>query len=61
MIHAALALTGTILVLLSLPGSLELALLTFSGILPARMIVKNKAAQEIVERRRRGNEPEAGR
>ena len=36
MIHTALALTGAILVLLSLPGSLELALLTFSGILPAR-------------------------
>lgn len=36
MIRAALAVTGTILVLLSLPGSFELALLTFSGILPAR-------------------------
>jgi cellulose synthase/poly-beta-1,6-N-acetylglucosamine synthase-like glycosyltransferase len=35
-IYAAVALTGVILVLLSLPGSLELALLTFSGILPPR-------------------------
>jgi cellulose synthase/poly-beta-1,6-N-acetylglucosamine synthase-like glycosyltransferase len=35
-IHDAIVLTGTLLILLSLPGSLELALLTFSGILPAR-------------------------
>ena len=36
MIHAAAALAGTTLILLSLPGSFELALLTFSGILPPR-------------------------
>jgi len=31
---------------------------TWRGILPARMIVKNKAAQEVVARRRRDDEPE---
>lgn len=36
MIRAALALIGVIVILLSLPGTLELALLTVSGLLPAR-------------------------
>ena len=36
MIRSAAAVVGTLLLLLSLPGSVELALLTFSGILPAR-------------------------
>jgi cellulose synthase/poly-beta-1,6-N-acetylglucosamine synthase-like glycosyltransferase len=34
--HTAWALAGTILIVLTLPGSIELALLTVSGILPAR-------------------------
>ena len=34
---------------------------SWRGILPGRMIVKNKAVQEVVERRRRGGQPETGR
>ncbi|HUN57053.1 MAG TPA: glycosyltransferase family 2 protein [Candidatus Binataceae bacterium] len=36
MIHAAITVVGTLLILLSLPGSLELGLLTVAGTLPAR-------------------------
>jgi cellulose synthase/poly-beta-1,6-N-acetylglucosamine synthase-like glycosyltransferase len=35
-IHAAVAIAGTLLILLSLPGSLEITLLTVASILPAR-------------------------
>jgi len=42
-IHAVVAIAGTFLILISLPGTLELALLTFSGILPAR---KNSHARD---------------
>jgi cellulose synthase/poly-beta-1,6-N-acetylglucosamine synthase-like glycosyltransferase len=35
-IHATLAVAGTLLILVSLPGSIELALLTLSGILPLK-------------------------
>jgi NDP-sugar pyrophosphorylase family protein len=34
---------------------------SWRGILPGRMIVKNKAVQAVVARRRRGGEPETGR
>ncbi len=36
MIHATVALVGVVLIMLTLPGSLELGLLTLGGILPAR-------------------------
>ena len=41
MIHAGAAFAGIVLILLSIPGSIELALLTFSGILPARRDVRS--------------------
>jgi NDP-sugar pyrophosphorylase family protein len=40
-------------------GSLIYPNVSWRGILPERMIVKNKAVQEIVARRRRDDEPEA--
>jgi cellulose synthase/poly-beta-1,6-N-acetylglucosamine synthase-like glycosyltransferase len=36
MIHAAITIAGTLLILLSFPGSLEITFLTVAGILPAR-------------------------
>jgi len=36
MIHAIAAVTGVVLILMTLPGTCELALLTFAGILPPR-------------------------
>lgn len=47
MIHAAAALAGTTLILLTLPGSFELALLTFSGILPPRRNPRAKAVPHV--------------
>jgi cellulose synthase/poly-beta-1,6-N-acetylglucosamine synthase-like glycosyltransferase len=40
MIHVALVLTAIVLMLLSIPGTIELALLTFCGVLPARKTVR---------------------
>ena len=47
MIHATIALVGTLLILLSLPGTLELALLTFAGILPGRKHPRSATAPRL--------------
>lgn len=51
MIHASIAAAGTLLILLSLPGSLEIALLTVAGILPARRRFRSGGTPRMVIRR----------
>ncbi len=40
------AIAGTLLILISLPGTLELALLTFSGILPPRKSARRRGSED---------------
>jgi cellulose synthase/poly-beta-1,6-N-acetylglucosamine synthase-like glycosyltransferase len=51
MIHGAIAIAGTLLILLSLPGSLEIALLTVAGILPARRPRRSAGARRTLIRK----------
>jgi cellulose synthase/poly-beta-1,6-N-acetylglucosamine synthase-like glycosyltransferase len=51
MIHAAIGTAGTLLILLSLPGSLEIALLTLAGILPARRRPRSRGTRQILIRK----------
>jgi cellulose synthase/poly-beta-1,6-N-acetylglucosamine synthase-like glycosyltransferase len=50
-IHVIWAIIGTLLILISLPGNIELALLTFGGILPSRKHSRSRVAPLVPIRR----------